>query len=151
MTALQQLAKLLGLSEQNAGDSLTSERAARAVLSRRDLFAAGAAMASAAVFSFDSRRFVGWVTRNGAPHSAAYASANLLFAESDALVRVEDSAWFDFAPGVNHRGERVIVQCMTALGKLFVGVVNESMLPRPRKTRLSADVSPSLVGELWVS
>lgn len=43
---------MLGIRPHQAEDALHSERAARAVLSRRDLFAAGSAMAVGSVFSF---------------------------------------------------------------------------------------------------
>ncbi len=46
------LAKMLGLSPEHAEASMHSERAARAVLTRRNLFAAGAALATGSVFSF---------------------------------------------------------------------------------------------------
>jgi hypothetical protein len=46
MKALQTLAKMLGVPSHQAEDALHSESAARAVLSRRNLFAAGAAMAA---------------------------------------------------------------------------------------------------------
>lgn len=46
MTALAAFAKLLGLPTRLAEDALHSERAAFAVLSRRNLFAAGTAMAA---------------------------------------------------------------------------------------------------------
>jgi hypothetical protein len=52
VTALSTLARMLGLPPRLAEDALHSERAAKAVLSRRSLFAAGAAMASGAAFSF---------------------------------------------------------------------------------------------------
>lgn len=46
MQALKTLAKMLGVPARLAEDALHSESAARAVLSRRNLFAAGAAMAA---------------------------------------------------------------------------------------------------------
>jgi hypothetical protein len=46
MKALHTLAKMLGVPTRLAEDALHSESAARAVLSRRNLFAAGAAMAA---------------------------------------------------------------------------------------------------------
>jgi hypothetical protein len=46
MQSLARLAKMLGVPTRLAEDALHSERAARAVLSRRNLFAAGAAMAA---------------------------------------------------------------------------------------------------------
>jgi hypothetical protein len=46
MSALSNLAKMLGVPAHQAEDALHSERAARAVLSRRSLFAAGAALAA---------------------------------------------------------------------------------------------------------
>ncbi len=46
MSALLSFAKLLGVAPRLAEDALRSESAARAVLSRRNLFAAGAAMAA---------------------------------------------------------------------------------------------------------
>lgn len=49
---IQTLAKMLGLSRDDAEASMHSERAARAVLTRRNLFAAGAAMAAGSAFSF---------------------------------------------------------------------------------------------------
>ena len=50
-SALAQFAKLLGLPAHHAEDALHSERAARAVLSRRSFFAAAGAMASGLVVS----------------------------------------------------------------------------------------------------
>lgn len=52
MEALATLARMLGVHRSLAEDALHSERAAKAVLSRRSLFAAGAAMATGSVFSF---------------------------------------------------------------------------------------------------
>lgn len=51
MSALAKLARMLGIDEHQAEDALHSERAARAVLTRRNLFAASAAMAMGAAFS----------------------------------------------------------------------------------------------------
>jgi hypothetical protein len=48
---LETIARMLGVAPRHAEDALHSERAARAVLTRRNLFAAGAALASGAVFS----------------------------------------------------------------------------------------------------
>lgn len=50
--SLAALARMLGIKPGQAEDALHSERAARAVLSRRDLFAAGGALAAGSVFSF---------------------------------------------------------------------------------------------------
>lgn len=52
MSALQKFARMLGLGDDQAEDALRSESAARAVLSRRNLFAAGAALAAGSAFSF---------------------------------------------------------------------------------------------------
>jgi len=52
VTALATLARMLGVRCDLAEDALHSERAAKAVLSRRSLFAVGAAMATGSVFSF---------------------------------------------------------------------------------------------------
>lgn len=52
ISALRSFARLLGLRDDQAEDALVSERAARAVLTRRDFFAASAALASAKAFSF---------------------------------------------------------------------------------------------------
>jgi hypothetical protein len=52
LKALQTLARMLGVPQHQAEDALHSERAARAVISRRNLFAAGAAMVGASAFSF---------------------------------------------------------------------------------------------------
>lgn len=49
MSALLRFAKLLGVQPHQAEDALHSESAARAVLSRRNLFAAGAALAAGSV------------------------------------------------------------------------------------------------------
>lgn len=49
MSALTTLAKMLGVAPRLAEDALHSESAARAVLSRRNLFAAGAALAVGSV------------------------------------------------------------------------------------------------------
>ena len=50
--SLSRFAKLLGLPTHQAEDALHSERAARAVLSRRSFFAAGGALAAGTAFSF---------------------------------------------------------------------------------------------------
>lgn len=50
--SLVALARMLGIKPHQAEDALHSEHAARAVLSRRDLFAAGGAMAAGSAFSF---------------------------------------------------------------------------------------------------
>lgn len=50
--SLNALARLLGIKPDHAEDALHSERAARAVLTRRNLFAAGGALAAGSVFSF---------------------------------------------------------------------------------------------------
>lgn len=52
MKALERFATMVGLRPDLAEDALHSEGAARAVLSRRNLFAAGAAMAAGSAFSF---------------------------------------------------------------------------------------------------
>lgn len=52
MTAFDTFARLLGIKPDHAEDALHSERAARAVLTRRNLFAAGGALAAGSVFSF---------------------------------------------------------------------------------------------------
>ena len=49
---IRTLAKMLGLSTEHTEASMHSERAARAVLTRRNLFAAGAALAAGSAFSF---------------------------------------------------------------------------------------------------
>ncbi len=51
MGALDTFAKLLGLPRHQAEDALHSERAAKAVLSRRSFFAAGAALAAGTVYA----------------------------------------------------------------------------------------------------
>jgi hypothetical protein len=51
VSALAKLAAMLGVGSHQAEDALYSERAARAVLARRDFLAAGAAMATGAAFS----------------------------------------------------------------------------------------------------
>lgn len=56
LATLKDLAKMLGMSESNAGNSLSNWRAAKAVISRRSLFAASAAMATGACFSFAPER-----------------------------------------------------------------------------------------------
>lgn len=50
MSALKTLARMLGVGDHQAEDALHSESAARAVLTRRNLFAAGAALAAGSVF-----------------------------------------------------------------------------------------------------
>lgn len=56
------LAKMLGLSTEHAEASMHSDRAARAVLTRRNLFAAGAALATGAAFSFAAPEHPGvWI------------------------------------------------------------------------------------------
>lgn len=52
MTSLSRFARLLGLPAHQAEDALHSERAARAVLTRRSFFAASGAMAAGSCFSF---------------------------------------------------------------------------------------------------
>jgi hypothetical protein len=52
MNGLGVLARILGIKPDLAEDALHSERAARAVLTRRNLFAAGGALAAGSVFSF---------------------------------------------------------------------------------------------------
>jgi hypothetical protein len=52
--SLAALAKLLGVRRHLAEDALHSERAARAVLSRRELFVASGALAAGSVFSFSA-------------------------------------------------------------------------------------------------
>jgi hypothetical protein len=49
---LRRLASMLGVKTDHAEDALHSERAAQAVLSRRNLFAAAGAMAAGTAFSF---------------------------------------------------------------------------------------------------
>jgi hypothetical protein len=61
------LAKILGLSPEHAEASIHSERAARAVLSRRNLFAAGAALAAGSAFSFAKPQPEGFYVQN--PHT----------------------------------------------------------------------------------
>lgn len=51
---IQTLAKMLGLSVERAEATMHSECAARSVLTRRNLFAAGAALATGSAFSFAS-------------------------------------------------------------------------------------------------
>ena len=48
---------MLGVGEHQAEDVLRSESAARAVLTRRNFFAAGAALATGAAFSFPPPAF----------------------------------------------------------------------------------------------
>ncbi len=52
MSWRQTFAKMIGVPEHQAEDALRSERAARATLTRRNLFAGGAALAANSVFSF---------------------------------------------------------------------------------------------------
>lgn len=64
MSALQTLGRMLGVRSDLAEDAMHSERAAKAVLSRRNLFAAAGAMAAGAVFvpvsaPFLAHEFVG--------------------------------------------------------------------------------------------
>ena len=53
MSALTTLSKMLGLTGEPDYDILKNERAAKVAFSRRNLFAAGAAMAGGIVFSGD--------------------------------------------------------------------------------------------------
>jgi len=148
MNPLQQLAKLLGLSEQNAGDSLTSERAARAVLSRRNFFAAGAAMATASAFSFDTRRMTGWVMNYGISFADAATT------ETFGLVRCDDvllcgagDSWYSFRPNGRYRGEYVLVNWTTpSSGVNYLGALPRMPMPGPRcrsgsSTRIQAESS----------
>lgn len=50
-STLADFASMLGMSEANAGESLKSERAAKAVLTRRSLFAAAGTMATGALIT----------------------------------------------------------------------------------------------------
>jgi hypothetical protein len=59
LKALQVLARMLGVPQHQAEDALHSERAARAVLSRRNLLAAGAALAAGATWSFPNIDVIG--------------------------------------------------------------------------------------------
>ena len=82
MTALATLARMLGVRRDLAEDALHSERAAKAVLSRRNLFAAGAAMATGSVFSFAApARLIPWgalrVYYNGVLIPATVTSYNV--------------------------------------------------------------------------
>jgi hypothetical protein len=52
MTWRQTFAKMIGVPEHQAEDALHSERAAHATLTRRNLFAGGAALAAGSAFSF---------------------------------------------------------------------------------------------------
>ncbi len=54
MSWRQAFAKMIGVPEHQSEDALHSEGAARAVLSRRDLLAAGAGLAAGSAFSFAS-------------------------------------------------------------------------------------------------
>lgn len=51
MSMLQRFAQLLGIGDHQAEDALQSERAARVAVGRRDFLAAGAALATGAVFA----------------------------------------------------------------------------------------------------
>jgi hypothetical protein len=62
MGALATLARMLGVGAHQAEDALQSERAARAALSRRDLFAAAGALAAGSAFSFAAPQGVDVVT-----------------------------------------------------------------------------------------
>lgn len=67
--ALTKLAGMLGVRPELAEDALHSERAARAVLTRRNLLAAGAALASGAAFSLPVPEPEGrWVWVQMGPH-----------------------------------------------------------------------------------
>lgn len=79
MKALQRFATMLGIGEHQAEDALHSERAARAVLSRRNLFAAGAAMAAGSAFSFAKPEPLGmWIT-NDPKFLAAWNHPDVIF------------------------------------------------------------------------
>ncbi len=68
---LKTFAKMIGVPEHQAEDALHSERAARATLTRRNLFAAGAALAAGSVFSFPTRKV--WQTpRYGVPFASLH-------------------------------------------------------------------------------
>lgn len=58
------LAKMLGLTTEHAQASMFSERSARAVLTRRNLFAAGAALATGSAFSFAKPEAAGFWVQN---------------------------------------------------------------------------------------
>lgn len=68
LATLRDFARMLRVPATDADEALRSERAARTVLSRRNLFAAAGAMAAGSVFSFaPSPPVLGWVYLNGAP------------------------------------------------------------------------------------
>ena len=64
-TVIAALAKMLRLSTEHAEASMHSDRVAHAVLTRRNLFAAGAALAAGSAFSFaqvQSFTYADWVS-----------------------------------------------------------------------------------------
>ena len=75
MTMLETFSRLVGVERHNAEDALRSERAGKAVLSRRGFFAAGAALAAGVAFS-----------EGGLPAQALRARVHVPF--YDTLVRM---------------------------------------------------------------
>ncbi len=74
MSALARFAKLLGLPSHQAEDAMHSERAARAVLSRRSFFAASGALAAASAFSFAATPVHVWVEFSGGRYGMSAAA-----------------------------------------------------------------------------
>jgi hypothetical protein len=112
---IAQLAKMLGLSRDHAEASMHSERAARAVLTRRNLFAAGGALASGAAFSFAAAEPAGFWVQN---------IAILSFGEwTDITITLGDGTTLRFPKGearvfryegpVGLLGERIELQVQT--------------------------------------
>lgn len=52
LATIRQFARMIGVSDENAEEALRSERSAKAILSRRNLFAAAGAMASGVAFGW---------------------------------------------------------------------------------------------------
>lgn len=79
MSALQKLAKMLGVGEHQVEDAMHSERAAKAALSRRNLFAAAGALAAGTVFVPVQQVVLSWkvftVCIKGVPFRAAATEA----------------------------------------------------------------------------
>lgn len=68
---LSTFARLLRVNPSDADEAIRSERGAKAVLTRRNLFCAAGAMAAGSVFSFPvERAILGWAYWNGKPIAA---------------------------------------------------------------------------------
>ena len=121
MTSLSRFARLLGLPAHQAEDALHSERAARAVLSRRSFFAAGGALAAGSAFSF------GPVATTARAGSIVEVAMYPLMAAGFTCASFSYESTFSFnAHGPIQLGDRVAARddsTVQRLGRLPIGVV----------------------------